>query len=328
METSFTKFLDIKFPIMQAPIGPAAGPELAAAVAIAGALGSVTVWHAPAKTASSVGAVLKLTDKPFAVNFRADLNQQVHVAAALESGARLIHLFWGDPSSYAAAIHGAGAKLLCTVANADETKQALDAGADILIAQGWESGGHVRGTLSALALVPTVVDLAGEVPVLAAGAVADGRGLAAMLALGASGVVMGTRFVACDESRAHADYKKALTTARQTDTVYLENLFDVGWPNAPHRVLRNSTVSAWEAAGRPSPGSRPNENAVVASRPDGSPIPRYGAPLPVTGMTGDIEALAHYAGQGVEQVTEVLSAAKIIEVTMRQARAALSRCRA
>ena len=329
METGFTKLLAIDFPIMQAPIGGAAGPELAAGVSNAGALGSVTVWLAPpAQTASLVGATLRLTNKPFSVNVRADLSQFSHVTTAIESGAKLIHLFWGDPTPYASAIHRGGAKLLCTVANADETKQALDAGADILIAQGWEAGGHVRGTLTTFALVPTVVDLAGSVPVLAAGGVVDGRGLASMLALGASGVMMGTRFVASEESRAHPDYKKAITTARQTDAVYLKNLFEVGWPDAPHRVLRNSTVRAWEAAGSPPSGSRPNEKEVVATRPNGSPVQRYSAPHPMAGMTGNIEALAHYAGQGVERVIDILPAAKIIEATMHQAREQLSQFKA
>jgi nitronate monooxygenase len=329
METSLTKLLAIEFPIMQAPIGPAAGPELAASVSNAGALGSVTVWLAPpAQAALAVGATLKLTNKPFSVNIRADLNQLAHVTATIESGGKLIHLFWGDPTQYASTIHRAGAKLLCTVADADEAKQALDAGADILIAQGWEAGGHVRGTVTTLALVPTVVDLAGQVPVLAAGGVIDGKGLAAMLMLGASGVMMGTRFVASEESRAHPDYKKAITTARQSDTVYLKNLFDVGWPNAPHRVLRNSTVRAWEAAGSPPSGSRPKEKETVAARPDGVAIPRYSPPGPMAGMTGNIEALAHYAGQGVEGIKEILPAAKIVETTMRQAHERLSRYKA
>lgn len=329
METGFTKLLTIEFPIMQAPIGSAAGPELAASVSNAGALGSVTVWPAPpAQAGALVGATLKLTSKPFSVNIRADLNQLSHVTAAIESGAKLIHLFWGDPTPYASTIDRADAKFLCTVADTDETKQALDAGASILIAQGWEAGGHVRGTLTTLALVPTVVDLAGSVPVLAAGGVVDGRGLASMLTLGASGVVMGSRFVASEESRAHPDYKKAVTTARQTDAVYLANLFDVGWPNAPHRVLRNSTVRAWEAAGCPPSGSRPNEKEVVASRPDGTPIQRYSPPNPMVGMTGNIEALAHYAGQGVEGIKEILPAAKIVENTMRQAREQLSKYKA
>lgn len=327
METALTKLLGIDWPIMQAPIGGAAGPELAASVSNAGALGSVTVWPAPvAQAAAAVGATLKLTNRPFSVNIRADLNQFAHVAAAVDSGARLIHLFWGNPTQYASTIHRAGAKFLCTVADADETKEALDAGADVLIAQGWEAGGHVRGTISTLALVPTVVELAGSVPVIATGGVIDGYGLAAMLMLGASGVMMGTRFVASEESRAHPDYKRAITTARQSDAVYLNDLFDVGWPDAPHRVLRNSTVRTWEAAGRPPSGARPNEKEAVAARPDGTSIPRYSPPNPVAGMTGNIEALAHYAGQGVGRIKEILPAATIVETTMRQAQERLTRC--
>ena len=329
METTFTRLFGIKFPIMQAPIGRAAGPELAAAVSNGGALGSVTGWVAtPDQVTSLVDTVRKLTARPVSVNFRADVDSHSRISNAMASGAKIINLFWGDPSPYAAAIHRGGAKLLCVVSNADEAKQALDAGADALIVQGWEAGGHVRGTLTTLSLVPTVVDLADSVPVLAAGGVADGRGLAAMIVLGASGVVMGTRFVASEESRAHADYKKALTTARQTDAIYVENLFDVGWPSAPHRVLRNSTTRSWEAAGRPPSGSRPNESAVVASRADGSAIPSYAASLPVVGMSGNIEALAHYAGQSVEQVRDILPAADIIDLTMRQARSALARHKA
>ena len=326
METGFTTMLGIEFPIMQAPIGGAAGPELAASVSNAGALGSVPAWVAPAsQVASLIGAVRKLTPRPFVLNLRSDLDQLSHVTAAIESGASLINLFWGDPTPYMSTIHRGGAKVLCTISNADEAKQALDAGADILIAQGWDAGGHVRGTLTTLALVPTVVDLAGPVPTLAAGGVVDGRSMAAMLVLGASGVVMGTRFVASNESRAHPDYKAAITKARQTDAVYVANLFDVGWPNAPHRVLRNSTVRTWETAGSPPSGSRPDEGEAVAFRPDGSPILRYSSSTPTTGMTGNVEALPQYAGQGVERVGDVLPASEIVRLTMRQAREQLSR---
>lgn len=326
METGFTKLLAIEFPIMQAPIGGGAGPELAASVSNAGALGSIAVWPwPPARTASLISATLKLTNKPFSVNIRSDLSQVSHVATAIESGAKLIHLFWGDPTPYASAVHRGGARLLCTVANTDEAKEALDAGADVLIAQGWEAGGHVRDTITVFALIPTVVDLAGSVPVLAAGGVVDGRGLASMLALGASGVVMGTRFVASEESRAHPDYKKALTSAHQVDAVYLRDLFDADWPNAPHRALRNSTVRAWESAGSPPTGCRPNEREVVGTRPDGTTIQRYGTFSPVAGVTGNIEAMPHYAGQGVERVNNILPAARIIEATIREAREQLSK---
>lgn len=328
MKTSFTTLLRLKVPIMQAPIGNAAGPELAAAVANAGALGSLTGWVVSAPRAAELYvATRKLTDGAVSMNFRADLDSRSHIANVLDCGARLIHLFWGDPSPYAKAVHGGGALLLCTVSDADETKRALDAGADILIAQGWEAGGHVRGQLTTVALVPTVVDLAGEVPVLAAGGVVDGRRFAATLLLGAAGVVMGTRFVACDESRAHPDYKRAVAAARQTDAVYVENLFDGGWSAAPHRVLRNSTVRAWEAAGRPGVGDRPDESGVTALRTDGTPIQRYSAALPIAGMTGAVEALALYAGQGVEQINDVRPAHEIIEGVMREAREALATVR-
>jgi nitronate monooxygenase len=329
MQTPFTKMLAIDCPIMQAPIGGCAGPRLAASVSNAGALGSITAWpSSPAETASLIAATAKLTSRPFSVNLRADLDQFAHVTTAIDMGVKAIHLFWGDPTAYAQSVHRGDAKLICTVANADEAKQALDAEADVLVAQGWEAGGHVRGAIGLFALVPTVVDLASEVPVLAAGAVVDGRGLAAMLVLGASGVSMGTRFVASEESRAHRDYKKAITAARQADAVYLPGLFDGGWPNAPHRVLRNSTVRAWEAAGCAPSGARPNETEVVATRADGSVIQRYFNRSPLEDVTGNIEAMAHYAGQGVERVNDILPAAKIVEATMRVARERLSQMKA
>ncbi len=324
MKTAFTELVSINHPIMQAPIGGAAGPEIASAVSNAGALGSLTVWPAPAAQAgAAVKATAKLTSKPFSVNIRADLNQTEHIARVLDSGARIVHLFWGDPSRHASAIREGGAKLFCTVANADEAKQALDAGASALIAQGWEAGGHVRGTITTFALVPTVVELAGHVPVLAAGGIANGSGVAAALMLGASGAMMGTRFVASVESRAHEQYKEAIVAARQSDAVYFENLFDVGWPNAPHRVLRNSTVRAWEVAGRAPAGQRPNEGEPVATLPDGVPLPRYSVPHPMVGMSGNLEALALYAGQGVEQVREVLPAAAIVERVIEELRTRL-----
>ena len=326
MHTTFTSLLSLQAPIMQAPMGGAAGPQLAAAVSNAGALGSIPIWIGPpAQAIAMIGDTSRLTHRPFAVNIRADLSQTAHVHAALDAGVTLIHLFWGDPTPYAQAIRDAGAKMIVTVADADESRQALDAGADLLVAQGWEAGGHVRGTLTTMALVPTVVDLAGTVPVLAAGGIVDGRGLAAALALGTAGVVMGTRFVASVESCAHPLYKDAIVAARQVDAVYVENLFDVGWPGAPHRVLRNSTYERWRESGSPPSGSRPGETNVVAHRPDGSPILRYGVSTPRDDFVGEVEAMARYAGQGVEAVREVLPAAQIVEETMREAHACMLR---
>lgn len=324
MKTTFTHLFGIVHPVMQAPVGGAAGPELASAVSNAGGLGSLVVWSGTVnQAAAAVSSTRTLTSNPFSVNVRADLEQAAHIDAVLSAGAPAVHLFWGDPRPYSQTILRAGAKLICTVASADEAKVALDAGASALVAQGWEAGGHVRGTITTMTLVPTVADLAGAVPVLAAGGISTGRHAGAAFVLGAAGVVLGTRFVASLESRAHQEYKELLVSARQSEVVYLENLFDVGWPNAPHRVLRNSTVREWEAAGRPATGERPNEGEVVARRADGSTIQRYGAPHPTAGSTGRLEALALYAGQGVEQVRDILPAATIIEDIMRDVNASI-----
>ena len=326
MKTALTDKLLIRHPIIQAPIGTCAGPELAGAVSNAGALGSMAIWaYAPDIAARLVGELAALTSRPFSVNIRADLNQHEHTRVALDAGARVIHLFWGDPAPYVQPVRAAGAKLLSTVASEDEAKRALDAGADVLIAQGWEAGGHVRGTTSTFALVPVIVDLAGAVPVVAAGGIVDGRGLAAALALGACGAMMGSRFVASDESRAHPDYKRALVAAKHPDTVLAVHLFDIGWQEAPHRVLRNSTARLWEEAGSPARGPRPGDGDTIATRSDGRSVPRYAVTPPLAGMTGQIEAMAMYAGQGVQGITEVLSAASIVERTVEQAAVALAR---
>ena len=142
------------------------------------------------------------------------------------------------------------------------------------MAQGWEAGGHVWGEVSTLALVPRVVDAVAPLPVVAAGGIADGRGLAAVLALGAGAAWMGTRFLLAEEAATHPVYREAVIAADETATAY-SSLFDVGWPDAPLRALRNSTWEAWRAAGEPPPGARPGEGEIVATGEDGRDIARY-----------------------------------------------------
>ena len=137
------------------------------------------------------------------------------------------------------------------------------------------------------------------------------RGVRAALALGAEGVWLGTRFLATTESGAHDDYKKRLLAVRSTDTVYT-TLFDQGWPDAPHRALRNSTVELWESAGCPTPGQRPREGELVGAFPNGDPIRRYGVPAPMQGATGEIEAFALYAGQSVGLIKDLPPAASVM----------------
>lgn len=252
MQTSVTRVLGIEQPIVQAPIGGLSVPALAGAVSRAGGLGMMAItWLEPEEIRESIRALRELTDRPFGVNVIIDPQdppRDERVEVALEAGAPLISLFWGDPAPYVDRIHRAGALAALTVGSAEEARGAVDAGVDIIVAQGWEAGGHVWGEVSTLTLVPAVVDAVGTTPVIAAGGIADGRGLAAVLALGAGAAWMGTRFVASVEAPAHPDYVARVLGAAETGTFH-SKLFDIGWPDAAHRVLRNATIDAWlEAA--------------------------------------------------------------------------------
>ncbi|MGZ8740651.1 MAG: NAD(P)H-dependent flavin oxidoreductase [Gaiellaceae bacterium] len=313
MRTALTELLGIEAPIVLAPMGGAVMPELAAAVSNAGGLGLLPLsFSTPDEIKNSVAEMTALTDRPFGVNLIREWDQRDRLAAALDAGAPAISLFWGDAAELVPEAHGAGAVVFVSVGSVAEAAQAAAAGADVVVAQGWEAGGHVRGTVTTLALVPRVVDAVEPVPVIAAGGIADGRGLAAVLALGAAGAWIGTRFLAARESSIHDEYRQRVLEAVEEDTYY-GNLFDGGWPGAPHRTLRNSTVEAWEGAGRPAPGDRPGEDDDIAARGDGSPVKRYASVTPHAGMTGEIEALPNWAGQGVGLVTRVQPAAEIVQ---------------
>ena len=266
-----------------------------------------------------------LTSWPFGVNLNLEFPQDERLAACLDERVPVISFFWRDPSYLVARAKAGGAIVLHTVGSAGDAKRAVDCGVDIVVAQGWESGGHVRGTVATMPLVPSVVDAVSPAPVIAAGGVADGRGLAAALALGASGAWIGTRFLASHEATIHPRYRERLLEANENDTVFLENLFDIHWPNAPHRVLRNRTVEAWEAAGRPASGERPGEGEVIATSRSGRPIVRYQSCTPGTDAEGDIDGLSLWAGQSVGLVSKLQSAGDIVREIADEARLILQR---
>jgi NAD(P)H-dependent flavin oxidoreductase YrpB (nitropropane dioxygenase family) len=247
-----------------------------------------------------------------------DWDPAERLAIALEEGVPIVSFFWGDPTPWVDQVHAAGGLVLHTVASAQEARRARDAGVDAVVAQGWEAGGHVWGEVSTLALVPRVVDAVAPLPVVAAGGIADGRGLAAVLALGAGAAWMGTRFLLAEEAATHPIYREAVIAADETATAY-SSLFDVGWPDAPLRTLRNSTWQAWRAAGEPPPGARPGEGDVVATGEDGRDIARYHNDAPVTGASGDIAAMCLYAGQGVGLAQRIQPAAEIVREVAEEA---------
>ncbi len=302
------------------------GPQLAAAVSNAGGLGTLALsWTEVAELREQIRDTKALTKKPFAVNLMMELPQQERLEACLDEGVPVISFFWGDSSALAPIAKSGGATVLQTVGSAKEAQAAVGSGADIVVAQGWEAGGHVWGTVTTMALVPAVVDAVSPVPVVAAGGIADGRGLAAALALGASGAWIGTRFLSSHEVAIHPHYRERLLGASETDTVYLEDLFDIGWPDAPHRVLRNTTVRDWEKQGRPASGKRPGEGAIVSVSKTEGDVVRYSCVTPGADFSGDIEALSMWAGQGVGLVRRLQPAGEIVHEIYGDACAILQR---
>jgi NAD(P)H-dependent flavin oxidoreductase YrpB (nitropropane dioxygenase family) len=292
-------------------MGGAAGSALVAAVSNAGGLGILPVWFlAPEDVAQAVRETRELTARNFGVNLRADFVQVDHIKAAIDEGVSIIHLFWGDPSESMEPIRMAGAKAICTIGTPEAARIALDAGASALIAQGVEAGGHVLSEVPLRDLLHSVVPIAGEIPVLAAGGLADAEDVAHVMGLGASGALLGTRFVATEESISHDDYKKALLEAGADSTARSE-CFEIGWPNAPHRHLRNDTYTVWESMGRPAPGARPGEGETILRMGD-LEIPRYSVMPPERGMAGDVRAAVMYAGTGVDRISDCPKASAVV----------------
>jgi nitronate monooxygenase len=326
VRTPLCDVLGIDVPIVEAPIGGASVPALAAAVSEAGALGTIALsWTKPEDVAALVDDVRARTSKPFHANILLEWPPEARLDAVLDAGVRIVSLAWGDPSPYVERVHAAGAVLIGTVGTADEAKRLAGAGVDVICAQGWEAGGHVWGDVTTMALVPAVVDAVAPVPVIAAGGIADGRGFAAALALGAQGVWLGTRFLLAEEAPLHPDYRRRLLAAQAEDAVWAADLFDGGWEDAPHRALRNSTRDRWEEAGSPPPGERPGEGETIATRADGAPIARYSSAMPVEGISGEIEALSMWSGQGIGLVRRVQPVAEIVAELVEEAEAVLAR---
>lgn len=326
MKTAACDILGIEIPIIQAPMGGAVGPRIAAAVSNAGGLGSLAPWRLDADPLRQLlRETRRLTSRPFAANLNLEFPQEERLEVCLEENVPVIQFFWRHSAELVSRAKEGGAIVLHTVGSAENARRAVDHGVDIIVAQGWESGGHVRGTVATMPLIPAVVDAVGTVPVVAAGGIADGRGLAAALALGAAGVWIGTRFLASEEVAIHPYYQQRLLDATESDTVYLDDLFDVGWPDAPHRVLRNSTVARWEEAGRPPSGQRPGENEILATSESVGEIVRYRTYTPGADARGNIEALSLWAGQSVALVHKVQPAGDIVREINADAEAILTR---
>jgi nitronate monooxygenase len=298
-------------PVVQAPIGPATTPELVASVSAVGALGTVAAsWTEPAKLRDQIRAIRSATSNPFCVNLVLAFDQRERLELVLAERVPVISFSWGTDAELIGRARAAGAFVLVQVSDSEEAKAAAAGGASGLIAQGVEAGGQVQGKVPLLTLVRDLTATV-ELPVVAAGGIADSAGAEHALNAGAQAVACGTVFLAASEADVHEHYRGRLLAAGAGDTE-LTDLFDVGWPNAPHRVIRNRTVIDWDSAGRPPAGRRPGEGDVVAKR-GRTQVMRYSDAQPTISTDGDIEAMAMYAGTGVHHVRSVASSAAITD---------------
>lgn len=312
MTTPLTELLQIKYPIIQAPIGSATTPELASSVSNSGGLGSLALsWKDLDLTREFIRKTKKLTDKPFAVNLVLDFEQEERVQICIEEKVPIVSFFWGNSSQFISELKKNNILVCQTVGDSSEAKEYEEKGIDFVIAQGWEAGGHVWGTVATSVLTPSIADKI-KIPVVAAGGIADGRGILAALSLGADGVCMGTRFLMSKEANVNPIYQELIANANENDTTYVQRLFNIGWDKAPHRIIKNSTTTVWENAGRPDVGNRPNENEIIAYKQNGQPILRYSDDVPILGTTGNLEALALYAGQAVGLISNIKTASQIM----------------
>ena len=225
VHTPVCALLGIAQPIVQAPMS--AVPELAAAVSNAGALGMLALtWSDPA--GDPVRETAALTDRPFGGNLILNSDQHRRLDEALEAGLRIVSFMWGDPAGYVEQVHDANGLVLHTVGSAEEARRAVASGVDVIVAQGWEAGGHVWSQVATLPLVPAVVDAVAPVPVIAAGGIGDARGVAAVFALGAQAAWLGTRFLLAEEMPVHEEYRRRVMDAAETDAQWYPDLYDVG----------------------------------------------------------------------------------------------------
>ncbi len=327
LRTPVCDLLGCDNPILLAGMGGVARSELVAAVTNAGGYGILgMVRESPDLIAQEIDAVRARTTKPFAVNLipaatdPALLDAELNACFAKKVPAMCF--FWHPVPEAIQRAKAAGCLVLHQVGSLKAALEAEAAGADVLIVQGVEAGGHVHGTAAALILVEQVAR-ASNLPIVASGGFATGASLIAARALGAQAIHCGTAFLATEESFAHDDHKARVLAAQAEDTVYTD-IFALNWPaNSPVRVIRNSVT---DAIGHTLTGHHPDTlpHEIIAHE-DGRPLLRYSTDSPLRITTGDLEAMPNYAGQSAALITTLPTAAARIATILSEAQTALAR---
>jgi nitronate monooxygenase len=312
--TEFTRLLGIRHPIALAPMGGAAGGALAAAVSNGGGLGLVGGGNGdPGWLARELPIAARGTSQPWGVGFQSWAVDPGTVERALQLSPNAVMLSFGDPRPLAEPVRRAGAALILQVTDLEEARQAIDLGADVIVAQGTEAGGHSGGRgRPTLAFVPVVADLAAPLPVLAAGGIADGRGVAAALALGAAGALIGTRFVATAESLADPSAVKAIIDGGGAETersTVLDIARGAPWPaKYPARTLSHPFLDQWRGRER-----------ELAADPAARQAYRDGI------ARGELPPQPVWASAAIDLIADLPSAAGLVTTLAVQAERALAR---
>ncbi|MFY1577234.1 NAD(P)H-dependent flavin oxidoreductase [Verrucosispora sp. WMMD703] len=302
--------LGVRLPLVQAGMGGVAGPALAAAVAEAGALGTVALYRVDASTAAElVRRTAENTAATFGVNVIPEVagaTLPAQVAAVLDAADRrlVINVYGLPPSWLIPRAHDAGHTVLVQVGSAADAQRAAADGADVLAVQGVEAGGHHLGDRPVADLLAEVLDRGVSVPVLAAGGIQRADQVAEHLRAGAGGCLCGTAFVVAAEAAAHPDYQAAIVAAGE-DATTVTDRFAIGWPGRRHRVLRSAVTQA----AQPPAGRFVAWTTVTGRR---LPVPRGSAAVPTVETQGGIAEMARYAGTGARWVTAVEPAAEIV----------------
>ncbi|WBB70058.1 nitronate monooxygenase [Micromonospora sp. WMMD812] len=313
LSTAFTTLFGVRHPIAVAPMGGSAGGALAAAVSRGGGLGLLGGANGDRDWLARELPIVAECAKPWGVGFLSWAAGVEAVEQALEHNPAAVMLSFGDPRPFVELVRDAGAALIIQVTDLEEAREAVDLGADVIVAQGTESGGHgARQGRSTLPFVPIVVDLAAPVPVLAAGGIADGRGVAAALALGAAGALIGTRFQATTEALVDPSISQAIVRGRGQDTER-SRVLDIArgsrWPSKyTARTLGHPYLDQW----------RDREVELAA---DAGAQQAYQAGV----ARGELPPLPIWAGEALDLVTDLPPAADLVAALAAQAEQALAR---
>jgi NAD(P)H-dependent flavin oxidoreductase YrpB (nitropropane dioxygenase family) len=319
VRTRLTEEYGLDVPIVGGALGVLSRPALVAAVSEAGGMGTLgavgTPLTPPEELRTLIAGVRALTARPFGVNFITPLATPEHVDVCIEAGVPVVSFHWGDPpEALIGRLHDGGVRVWMQAGSAALARAAVDAGVDAVVAQGSEAGGTNRSLLATSTLVPTVADAVAPTMVIAAGGIADGRGLAAALALGAEGAWVGTRLVASVEAYAHEEYKRRVVRAGEADTAVTTVFHGPERLRRPARALRNRVVRTW--AGReehaPTDASAAHVIGWTALGGEDVPIHRFSTLLPTPETTGDFEEMCLLAGESAALVHGVLPAGRIV----------------